>query len=77
MFVSDTLNWKRTALAGTVKIRKERTQFCLLSTCAGFHTAWVKVGSGGAFTLLLRCPNNGHRQTGPIGARSVVWDDRR
>ena len=39
MFVSDTLNWKRTALAGTVKIRKERTQFCSsLHACRFSHS---------------------------------------
>jgi hypothetical protein len=34
---SDTLNWKRTALAGTVKIRKERTQFCSLCLQRTMH----------------------------------------
>jgi hypothetical protein len=44
MFVSNTLNKKRTALADTAERRKERTQFCSLSTRARFHTAWVKLG---------------------------------
>ena len=39
VFVSNTLNKKRTALAGTAERRKERTQFCSLSTRARFHTA--------------------------------------
>jgi hypothetical protein len=56
IFVSDTLNWKRTALAGTVKIRKERTQFCSLSTRAGFHTAWTRRGSHHkSLKALLHC----------------------
>src|SRR6476660_5454832 len=43
-FVSNTLNKKRTALAGTAERRKERTQFCSLFTRARFHTAWTPTG---------------------------------
>jgi hypothetical protein len=38
-FVSNTLNKKRTTLAGTAARRQERTQFCSISTRARFHTA--------------------------------------
>src|SRR5450631_2713963 len=41
MFVSITLNKKRTTLAGAVKRRKERKQFCAFSARGRFHTAWV------------------------------------
>jgi hypothetical protein len=39
MIVSNTLNSKRTARAGTAVRRDERTQFCSLSTRPRFHTA--------------------------------------
>jgi len=39
-FVSITLNKKRTTLAGAVKRRKERKQFCAFSARGRFHTAW-------------------------------------
>src|SRR3979409_1289851 len=42
-FVSNTLNKKRTALAGVAERREERTQFCSLSARARFHIAWVKL----------------------------------
>ena len=41
MFFSMTLNKKRTTLAGAVKRRKERKQFCAFSARGRFHTAWV------------------------------------
>jgi hypothetical protein len=40
-FVSTASNKKRTALAGTLKRRKERKQFCAFSARERFHTAWV------------------------------------
>jgi hypothetical protein len=43
-FVSNTLNRKRTALAGAAERRKGRIQFCSPATRARFHTAWVKSG---------------------------------
>jgi hypothetical protein len=42
IFISITLNRKRTALAVTVEGRQGRKQFCAFSARARFHTAWVK-----------------------------------
>jgi hypothetical protein len=42
-FVSMTSNKKRTILAGAIKRRKERKQFCAFSARGRFHTAWVKI----------------------------------
>jgi hypothetical protein len=35
---------KRTALAGAVKGRKERKQFCAFSARPPFHKAWTQLG---------------------------------
>jgi hypothetical protein len=42
IFVSITLNRKRTALAVTVEGGQGRKQFCAFSARARFHTAWTQ-----------------------------------
>ena len=83
--VSNTLNKKRTALAGTAERRKERTQFCSLFRRARFHTASLQSGHrrerhGGLFeeVKLNRCRAMAMDAVGveTVPLIRITWSDR-
>jgi hypothetical protein len=69
-----TLNKKRTTLAGAIKRRKERKQFCAFSARGRFHTAWVKSGPDGPeirLPVYLEEQTSSDRHGGSVRAKKI------